>query len=240
MPSTIQDTLYETFLAITAGGGQIPGSMADGSEELATSVDNAANVMSSVAATWESVAPVAMATRSTTPVANGSPDVMDAIASTVLNGVIGMNPVSSLVGAGSTASTGGGITDTLENVGMTVLKSGFGVLPLLGSIFGLFGGSDSETPPPLVKYALPPSIAFQAGEANGVIGASDYDQSGMARVAPPVSGAAGGSANGAPQITVNVQAMDARSFLDRSGDIAAAVRDAMLNLNSINDVVNDL
>ena len=44
----------------------------------------------------------------------------------------------------------------------------------------------------------------------------------------------------APQITVNVQAMDARSFLDRSNDIALAVRDAMLNLNSINDVVNEL
>jgi len=39
---------------------------------------------------------------------------------------------------------------------------------------------------------------------------------------------------------VNVQAMDARSFLDRSNDIALAVRDAMLNLNAINDVVNDL
>jgi ribosomal protein L30/L7E len=34
--------------------------------------------------------------------------------------------------------------------------------------------------------------------------------------------------------------MDARSFLDRSADIAAAVRYAMLNLNSINDVVSDL
>ena len=44
----------------------------------------------------------------------------------------------------------------------------------------------------------------------------------------------------APQITVNVQAMDSRSFLDRSTDIAAAVRHAMLNSNSINDVVNDL
>ena len=49
------------------------------------------------------------------------------------------------------------------------------------------------------------------------------------------------AASGAsPQITVNVQAMDARSFMDRSNDIALAVRDAMLNLNSINDVVNDL
>ena len=44
----------------------------------------------------------------------------------------------------------------------------------------------------------------------------------------------------ATQVTVNVQAMDSRSFLDRSGDIAAAVREAMLNMHSINDVVNDL
>jgi uncharacterized protein YggE len=43
-----------------------------------------------------------------------------------------------------------------------------------------------------------------------------------------------------PQITVNVQAMDARSFMDRSNDIALAVRDAMLNMNAINDVVNEL
>ena len=42
------------------------------------------------------------------------------------------------------------------------------------------------------------------------------------------------------QITVNVQALDAQSLMDRSSDIAAAVRNAMLNLNPINDVVNDL
>ncbi len=34
--------------------------------------------------------------------------------------------------------------------------------------------------------------------------------------------------------------MDSQSFLDRSSDIAAAVRNAMLNLSPINDVVNDL
>ncbi len=39
---------------------------------------------------------------------------------------------------------------------------------------------------------------------------------------------------------MTVQAMDAQSFLDRSSDIAAAVRNAMLNLSPINDVVNDL
>ncbi len=45
---------------------------------------------------------------------------------------------------------------------------------------------------------------------------------------------------GAAQITVNVQAMDSQSFLDHSNEIAQAVRAAMLNSNSINDVVNNL
>ena len=73
----------------------------------------------------------------------------------------------------------------------------------------------------------------------------DYGQSGTPRAYEPQTQAATGSSpatqsTSTPQITVNVQAMDARSFLDRSSDIAAAVREAMLNLNSINDVVNDL
>jgi hypothetical protein len=44
----------------------------------------------------------------------------------------------------------------------------------------------------------------------------------------------------APQVTVQVQAMDSQSFMDRSQDIAQAVRSAMLNMHSINDVITDL
>lgn len=58
--------------------------------------------------------------------------------------------------------------------------------------------------------------------------------------APAAANPSAMSAAASPQITVNVQAMDARSFMDRSSEIALAVRDAMLNLNAINDVVNDL
>ena len=43
-----------------------------------------------------------------------------------------------------------------------------------------------------------------------------------------------------PSISIQVNAMDSRSFLDHSHDIALAVRDAMLNMNALNDVVNDL
>lgn len=41
-------------------------------------------------------------------------------------------------------------------------------------------------------------------------------------------------------ITLNVNALDSRSILDRAGDIASAVRQAMLNTHSLNDVINDL
>jgi hypothetical protein len=50
----------------------------------------------------------------------------------------------------------------------------------------------------------------------------------------------GSQANSAPQITVNVNAMDSQSFMDHSTDIANAVREAMLNMHPINDVVASL
>ena len=50
----------------------------------------------------------------------------------------------------------------------------------------------------------------------------------------------GSQTNSAPQITVNVNAMDSQSFMDHSTDIANAVREAMLNMHPINDVVANL
>ncbi len=126
-----------------------------------------------------------------------------------------------------------------DNVLTKVVKNVFGVAPIIGGLIDLFSGSD-EPPPPLIKYAAPPSINFQAAETPQGLTGLDYDQSGTARAYPVSQAASPAIATPAPQITVNVQAMDARSFLDRSGDIALAVRDAMLNLNSINDIVNDL
>jgi hypothetical protein len=52
--------------------------------------------------------------------------------------------------------------------------------------------------------------------------------------------AAGGALNAGQQITVQVQAMDSQSFLDHSDDIAQAVKQAMLNMSSINDVITNL
>jgi hypothetical protein len=57
---------------------------------------------------------------------------------------------------------------------------------------------------------------------------------------PAGSQPASTGASSTQQITVQVQAMDSQSFLDHSDDIAQAVRRAMLNMSSLNDIVNDL
>jgi hypothetical protein len=139
-------------------------------------------------------------------------------------------------GSGSTtqSNTGNGGGSTAATVALDVVKSAFGLAPLASALFGLFGGGGNDAPAPLVKYALPASLDLQAAETASGLTAADYDQSGMPRAA------AGTQAAALPAINVTVQAMDARSFLDRSSEIAAAVREAMLNLNPINDVVMDL
>ena len=141
----------------------------------------------------------------------------------------------------------------------TFLEGGLGIVPLVSSLFGLFGGGN-PTPPELEKYQKPSSIDYVSADTSNGLVAADYDQLGMPRLAdtavPSQPGAsssdAGGSVPGpsgesatqsaaaTPQVTVNIQAMDAQSILDRSSDIAQAVRSAMLNMNTINDVIGDL
>jgi hypothetical protein len=154
------------------------------------------------------------------------------VAGSVSGGAIGsaMEAASGTAPTTANKSSGGGV----EQIALDVVKSGFGLAPLVTTLFGLFGGGGDAAPAPLVKYAMPARMNFDAGETASGLTSVDYGQGGS-----PRSYAAKPSAP-APQVNVTVQAMDARSFLDRSSDIAAAVREAMLNLNSINDVVNDL
>ena len=155
--------------------------------------------------------------------------------------------------AGSTSSSGGGGGGSALSIASTVLGSGLGIVPLISGLVGLFdGGGGSSTQQPMTRYAMPDPISFQGAETSSGIEAADTDQTGMPRAVGGAGGSTGSSASasgsggssstsgGGSQITVQVQAMDARSFMDRSSDIAAAVRDAMLNLHSVNDVVTNL
>ena len=138
----------------------------------------------------------------------------------------------------TTTQSGG---DMAGSVASTILKSGFGLAPLISGIVSLFSG-EPDTPAALVKYAMPAALNFQAAESNSRLTSVDYNQTGTARSYMATGGEPANvtQSGAAPQITVNVQAMDSQSFLDHSSEIAQAVRAAMLNSNAINDVVNNL
>jgi hypothetical protein len=125
-------------------------------------------------------------------------------------------------------TSGGSALQTAGNVVTKIFKSGLGLSPLISGLVGLFGGGGSEAPPPLPVYSQPPAVNFE-----GVFSRS-------AGTGITERGAEQPPAQAAPQITIAVQAMDSRSFLDHREEIARAVREAMLNSNSLNDVVNDL
>ncbi len=135
------------------------------------------------------------------------------------------------------SQTGGGsaVANAVKSVGSTIL-SGMGLSPLLRGVIALFGGASggSTVPAPLPVYTAPASVQATAGVMTGVSSpvAVDYDQNGQSRAVRKTAEPA--------QITVNVSAMDSRSFLERSDEIALAVRRAMLESSALNDVVSEL
>jgi hypothetical protein len=143
----------------------------------------------------------------------------------------------SAAGQGSGSSTAG----TVESIASAVFGSGLGLIPLVSSLVGLFGGG-SQAPPTLLKYAAPAalnlSLADTPGSNNGISSFPGvvYGQNGLPQAAPQSQAP---SPSG-PQISIQVNAMDSQSFMDHSYEIAQAVRSAMLNMNSLNDVVSDL
>jgi hypothetical protein len=111
------------------------------------------------------------------------------------------------------------------------LGGGLSLMPLVSLFSSLFGGGQSEQPAPLTPYSMPQSLNLESTtNYQNVV----WGENGLPR------GAGSGGASTPSQITVQVQAMDSQSFLDHSDDIAQAVRQAMLNMNSLNDVVSNL
>lgn len=126
----------------------------------------------------------------------------------------------------STASKVAKVTSTASGV----LGGGLSVLsPIVSGLLGLFG-HHASTPAPLPVYTPPAPVAIDA-----VLRTNTQPAALPLQAAAPAQQPAY-----APQITVNVSAMDSRSFMDRSTDIASAVREAMLNNHPINGVIADL
>jgi hypothetical protein len=112
-----------------------------------------------------------------------------------------------------------------------------GVGPVVTGLLSVFGGRGGrrEEATALPVYAPPPSVNVMAGlNADRSVSGVSYGAGGQIRSLSPQGNST------MPVIQVNVQAMDSRSFIDHSADIAAAVRKAMLQSSSLNDIVAEL
>jgi hypothetical protein len=158
--------------------------------------------------------------------------------------VINSNTQAVLQNSSGHGSGGGSTASTLGSIAGAVFGSGLGLVPLISSIAGLFGGGGSDPAPTLTKYAAPPSLNLNLADTPGAntgissFPAVAYGQNGLPQAAPQSQNSTTSSSS--QQISIQVNAMDSQSFMDHSYEIAQAVRSAMLNMNSINDVVSDL
>src|SRR5262249_44115979 len=138
--------------------------------------------------------------------------------------------------ASSGSQSGKSTASTIGSVASTIFGSGLGLVPLATTIAHLFGGGGADTPAPLVSYLAPSPIRADLANVAGGAGISGfpgvtYGQDGLPRTA---------QAPAVPQISIQVNALDSRSIMDHSNEIADAVRQAMLNMHPLNDVVSDL
>jgi hypothetical protein len=106
--------------------------------------------------------------------------------------------------------------------------------PIVGGLLSLFGGGDS-TPAPavLMPYERAEKQQYKAGfgESGGdLVVPVDYGQNGLTR---PNAGSGGQS------IVVQVQAMDSKSFLDHTPEIAQAVKRALLESDGLPSAMNE-
>lgn len=124
----------------------------------------------------------------------------------------------------------------LASAGKTLaLATGIG--PLATGLLKLFGGGNdaAESSPERDLWARPTRLDVEAAlDAQGNLQPFSYSSQGNIRV--PSSQTERSPAS-LPPIQVNVSAMDSRSFLEHSDDIARAVREALLRSSALSDVI---
>ncbi len=122
--------------------------------------------------------------------------------------------------------------DALRTAGR-LLGGGFALSPIFSGLLGLFGGGNSEPAAPLLRYVPPTPLRLQGAvpqTAGDPIFGVDHDQTGLPRRAlPPPT-----------QVSIQIQAIDSRSFIEHRDEIARAVREALLNAHGLNDVMAEL
>jgi hypothetical protein len=186
--------------------------------------------MASDAVTIEGVLREALAPFGASPVA-GLAKQMDHLAAQLagLDGEVSLT--REMIGAKGSGERSASVGGVVTGIGV-----GLGVPALIGGIRRLFGsGDEGKELPPLVEFAWSAPVRVNAGVSERIPGGPFFIDAAQGGVPRPRTSVAVPT-----NITVQVQAMDSRSFLDHSGDIARAVRQAMLESSVLNDVIREV
>jgi hypothetical protein len=122
---------------------------------------------------------------------------------------------------------------------LSFLTGGFGLARLVTSMVGLFRRDKTPPEPPLPEFHLPESIALEAaltGQGTSIQGVSR----GLGETVRLRESRQEKQPAASNQVTINVQALDSRSFVDHSEDIARAVRDALLHSHTLNETLVEM
>jgi hypothetical protein len=141
--------------------------------------------------------------------------------------------------ARATGSSGQSIAGNAARTAASVFTSGFGLSPVISGLLRLFGrGSEPAPAPALPRFALPDPLQTEAAisqDGASPLQALRYSEQGLPQTIPASPAAAS-----RPAVTVNINAIDSRSFLDHSDEIARAVRAAMLENHDLNGVISEI
>jgi len=175
--------------------------------------------------------------RRTTSVPTGSsgPGILASVASSLFGGSL-IGSLASLFG-----SSNGRTTQTLslfqlpESTSATLVRGGSSGSPRSLNLSGLKGLSGSNAGGSTRGTLMPSSAPAQNNLGRSYNAGNQGISKGMA------SSITGGSPTASGhQIHIHVSALDTQSFLDRSSHIAQAVKTAMLQSHSLNDVIAEM
>jgi hypothetical protein len=143
------------------------------------------------------------------------------------------------LGQNTLSRVGEAVKSAVSSIGgFSALSMGPAFLPLITGIAKLIGGSKTETATsPATAYAWPAPLRVEAGI--GGVGGVSYDANGVPRFDTRRVSETPLPTRWAPEINIQVQAIDSRSFMDHSEEIARAVREAMLESHMLSDVVSE-
>ncbi len=169
-------------------------------------------------------------------IANTSARTAENAAASLTGGVSGLvDGGDGLVsGTGSGSGGLGGFFGTL----LGGFSSFLGIASLASNLFHLFSGS-SQPPSVLTPYRLPQPLSLEVANTDNILaGLPRVDRS--ADGSPRTFGPDSTTSPPQPlQVNVNVNAIDSRSFADHAPALADAVRQAMLNMDPINQLIRE-